>query len=62
MEPADFEKRLTSLEQSVGKIVSYQEKLIADQAAKDQAAAQASMEPCLFRHGKGPLIYENTQG
>lgn len=40
MEPADFEKRLTSLEQSVGKIVSYQEKQIADQAAKEQAAAQ----------------------
>lgn len=43
MEPADFEKRLTSLEQSVGKIVSYQEKLIADQAAKDQAAAQEDL-------------------
>ena len=43
MEPADFEKRLTSLEQSVGKIVSYQEKLIADQAAKEQAAAQEDL-------------------
>ena len=39
MEPA-IEERLTSLEQSVGKIVSYQEKLIADQTAKEQAAAQ----------------------
>lgn len=43
MEPADFEKRLTSLEQSVGKIVSYQEKQIADQAAKEQAAAQEDL-------------------
>ncbi len=43
MEPADFEKRLTSLEQSVGKIVSYQEKQIADQTAKVQAAAQEDL-------------------
>ncbi len=43
MELADFERRLSSLEQSVGKIVSYQEKLIADQAAKEQAAAQEDL-------------------
>ncbi len=39
MEPA-IEERLTSLEQSISKIVSYQEKQIADQTAKEQAAAQ----------------------
>ena len=43
MEPADFEKRLASLEQSVGKIVSYQEQRIADRAAKEQAAAQEDL-------------------
>lgn len=36
----DTEKRLATLEQSVGKIVSHFKKQIADQAAREQAAAQ----------------------
>jgi len=40
MEHADFEKRIAAIEQSVGKITTHFEKQIADQAAKEHAAAQ----------------------